>query len=169
MNSERSIFMTTLTKDMKWQENKSKQSFFHTSFTSTKMLTTSVSLVQNPFPTDLPLLNFESSMTQFANSCLTENYSLISSHIKQGRPQGKFNSPGSNILTTFTFSLWKKVTNLDFSPIPSLSPLIYSLSYQKKAYRHNMFALSRQLEENQLYLAELLFLPTAIDLLLGKR
>lgn len=65
-------------------------------------------LFQNPFPMYLPLLNFESSITQLANSCLTENYSLTSSHIKQGRTKGKLNSPWSNMPTTFTFLSQKK-------------------------------------------------------------
>lgn len=120
-----------------------------------------------PFSMYLPLLNFESSITQFANSHLTENYSLISSHIKQRRTKGKLNSPWGNIPTTFTFLSQKKVTYLDLSPISS--PLLYSLSYWKKPRRCNILARSRQLEENHLHLAEHLFLPTATDLLLGKR
>lgn len=107
MIAERSAILITLTKDRSDNRMVSEYNLSFTSSESSSSLDSSLlqkcSLLQchslqNPFPMDSPLLNFESSIPQFANSCLAENYGLISSHMKQGRIKGKLNSPHSHYL-----------------------------------------------------------------------
>lgn len=69
--------------------------------------------------------HFESSISQFVSSSLTENYSLTSWYISKEKTKHKLNLPSSNSPNSFA-------THLHLSPIPSPLPLLYSFHRERE-------------------------------------